>query len=183
MQIHLLFIIIICIIAILYLCDTFENFDVENIPSNYIHTTDISKFIFDTQDFYIYNPQAYEEMIDNLKSFISIYNRTFGIKAFCGQYFQIAKSKKNNTLNAYYSLSLTIPHNNIHVAKFDCSLKTLKHILDKYLSEISNRCNSHTLDIKTYSGPDEYNNYFAFPRKNTKEYVHLFDGNYTYQYY
>lgn len=127
---------------------------------------DITDFLFSIQDFYVFNPQAYEEMIDNIDAFITLGEKIFGNCEMANYYYQIAESKKNNALNALHSIIFKLPNNEIFVAKLDGAHKRLETILNKYLNEMYNQCNYYIkkngLDVNKRQiniGPKEWNRY------------------------
>ena len=69
-------------------------------PSRLIkYHDDIINFLYDNRIFYAFNPQAFEEMVDNIDQFLLIYN-TDPITA---------EEKKLKSLDALSSISLSIP--------------------------------------------------------------------------
>ena len=145
-------------------------------PKNIIEDKDFVDFIFSVQDFYVFNPQAYEEFIDNLDSFKIIHNNIFAESEFSNFYYQIADSKKNNALNAFHSLIFTLPNNKIFTEKFDRAHKRLETILNKHMNEIYDQCN-HNLQKDGYDVLKRQIN------KGPKEFNHYFDKDFTYQFY
>lgn len=137
---------------------------------------DLIDFLFSIQDFYRFNPQAYEEMVDNLEGFFTVYETIFNTSELSNYYYQIAESKKNNALNSLQSLIFTLPNEKLFTDKYDRAHKRLETIMNKYLNELYDRCERYLIsdgyDIfkrKIYNGPKEYNHYF--------------DKNFTYQFY
>lgn len=132
--------------------------------------------LFSVQDLYKYNPQAYEEVIDNLDSFFEIYGAIKRGSKFCDSYFQIADSKKNNAINAFHSIILTIPANFEMVDKYNRAHKRLETIMNVYLNELYDNCEHDLLK-------NGYNVYRRMINTGPKEYNHYFDKDYTYQLY
>lgn len=135
-------------------------------------------FVFSIQDFYVYNPQAYEDIIDNIDSFFTIYEKIFITQYLCEDNYQIAESKKQNALNAVHSLIFKLPNNKIMTDKLDRAHKRLETLLNKYLNEIYDKCRGKNIkggrDINTRQinvGPKEYNKFFNLEK------------GYTYQFY
>lgn len=129
---------------------------------------DIIDFLFSIQDFYVYNQQAYEELIANIESFLTLYEDIFGgDEDLAFYYYQIAESKKNNALNSLQSMIYKLPVDPIITDKFDRAHKRLETILNKYMNQLYDKCthliiknghNIHTRQINT--GPREANHYF-----------------------
>src|SRR5207244_3622555 len=72
------------------------------VPKKQVYIKDndeLNEFLFSIQDFYVLNPQAYEELIENLNSFFNLYQNIFNDNELCNYYYQIADSKKNNAIN------------------------------------------------------------------------------------
>lgn len=138
--------------------------------------TDIIDYIFSIQDLYEYNPEAYEEMIDNINNFLTVHDIIFKGTIYCDDYYQIADSKKNNALNALHSIIYSLPNSRIVNEKFNRAHKRLETILNKHLNELYDQC-QHELIIKGYNvnrraintGPKEYNHYHP-----EKEYSYQF---------
>lgn len=133
-------------------------------------------FLFSVQDFYEYNPQAYEEVIDNIDNILEIKKIIFRGSPYMDQYYQIAVSKKSNALNAFHSLIFNLPNNNFVTEKFNRAHKRLETILNVYINEMYDETQrnliSTGLDITKQVinlGPKEYNVYD--------------DQEYTYQFY
>ena len=137
---------------------------------------DMVDFIFSVQDFYVFNPEAYEEFIDNLDSFKKVYDTIFSDSQFSHYYFQIAESKKDNALNSFHSLIFKLPNDKFYTDKFDRAHKRLESILNNYLNQIYDQCTHNEykdgLDVLKRPiniGPKEYNVFF--------------DKDFTYQFY
>ncbi len=109
-------------------------------PKEFKNRDDIINFIFSIQDMYVYNPLAYEEMIDNLDAFFKIYDIIMTDTPHCDYNYIIAESKKSNAVNALHSLIFTIPHSKQLTDKLDRAHKRLETILTDYLNDIYDEC-------------------------------------------
>ena len=145
-------------------------------PRNFEDKEDLVDLLFSIQDWYHYNPQAYEEMIDNLYAFFELYDSIKRGSKFCDQYYQIASSKKNNAINSLHSMIFTIPTHAEVMDKFNRAHKRMETIMNDYLNEIYDVCHRDLLkkgyDITRRAintGPKAANHYF--------------DKDYTYQIY
>jgi len=124
-------------------------------------------FIFSVQDFYHSNPLAFEEMIDNITSFLELYHIIkAGIKN-SDYYYQIADSKKNNAVNSFHSLIHEIPYSRDVTIKFDRAHKRLEKILNNYLNEMHDVYHHEIIELgydhektKINIGPKGHNHYF-----------------------
>jgi len=145
-----------------------ENYINPEIPMlKHEYNQDLIDFIYSIQDMHIYNPESFEEMADNINHFLKIYDIIFENYSLREQYYQIAESKKNNALNAFHAIILSLPVDNKITDKFNRAHKRLETILNKYLNDLYDECR-HKLIIQGYNinkrhiniGPKEANNYF-----------------------
>lgn len=128
---------------------------------------EIVDFLFSIQDFFNYNPETYEEMIDNLISFFTMYEEVEKGVSRCEDYYGIAKSKKKNALNCLHSLIYSLPVTQITSQKLVKAQEVLDNMLNVYLNKIADACElslltvGHTKDrnIVTIPGPEPYNDY------------------------
>lgn len=95
--------------------------------------TDLTDFVFSIQDFYVYNPQAYEDMVKSLDTFLEVYEDVLIDTSLAGQYFSIAETHKETTLNNLQSIIITIPPNKKLINKLNDALKIFEELLNKYL--------------------------------------------------
>ena len=124
-------------------------------------------FIFSVQDFYVFNPEAYEEFIDNLDSFKKLYDDVFNDSEFSHYYYQIADSKKNNALNSLHSIIFKLPNDKFYTDKLIRAHKRLETLLNDYMNQIYDQCTHNiykdgmsVLRKPINNGPKEYNTYF-----------------------
>jgi len=135
-------------------------------PNKISEYNDILDFIFSIQDMYEYNPQSYEEMLDNINAFLSIYNIILDGTPYCEYHYQIASSKKDNAVNSLHSIIYNTPSNKMVMDKHTRAHKRLETILNVYLNKLYDTCHN-SLIINGYNiykkqinlGPKEYNNY------------------------
>jgi hypothetical protein len=130
---------------------------------------DIIDFLYSIQDFYNYNPQAYEEMIDNLFSFFYMYEEVKKGVLKIEEYYEIMQSKKSNSIMIY-----NLPVSKISSRKIVKAQEVLNDVLHKYLCEIEK---AYKLSLYTTGfninrknipiGPIAYNNYLQI-----KEYTY-----------
>jgi Ca2+/Na+ antiporter len=101
---------------------------------------DVVDFMFSIQDMYHYNPKAYEEMIDNTDNFFKVYQIIkLGTPQF-NAYFQIARTKAENAVNALHSMIFTIPNSPLTNDKHIRAHKRLETIMNKYTNELYDMC-------------------------------------------
>ncbi len=135
-------------------------------PKKIADKNDIIDLLFSIQDLYPYNPEAYEEMVDNIDAFMTIYDIIKTDPVFCEYYYQIGESKKSNAINALQSLIFNLPNNKIVEDKLTRAYKRLDTILTKYINELYKICDND-LTTKGFditrkiinTGPKEYNVY------------------------
>lgn len=139
-------------------------------------TPELIDFLFSIQDLYVFNPLAYEEMIDNLLSFKKLETNIYNESKFANQYFQILESKAKNALNALQSIIFTLPSDKVYTDKFNRAHKRLETILNRHINQAYDQCTFYfyqngpnVLTKQINIGPAEYNQYS--------------DKEYTYQFY
>lgn len=93
-------------------------------------------FIFSIQEFYVYNPQTYENMVDAIDIFIEIYEDTKINNALSGEYYALAESQKLLALNALHSVIMMIPSSKLLIKKLNDACKTLEELMNNYLFKI-----------------------------------------------
>lgn len=178
-KLNIIFSIVLAVICILYLYEKERNTinieeeqhkaklaSINPEPKNIKENKDLINFIFSVQDFYVYNPQAFEEMVDSIDAFKQLYNDIFTESQFSNYYYQIAETKKNDALNAFHSIIYKLPVNDIFTEKFNRAHKRLETILNNYINEIYDQCDFYlyrdghdTLKKEIVIGPKEYNQY------------------------
>lgn len=95
--------------------------------------TDFTDFIFSIQDFYVYNPQSYENIITTLDTFIEIYEDVLIDNSLAGDYYSIAEARKLLALNYLHSIIMMIPSDKKLINKLNEALKTFEQLFNKYL--------------------------------------------------
>lgn len=155
-----------------------QEIKLENIVPNVddIEKDDIIDFLFSIQDMYEYNPQAYEEMSDNIEAFLTVYDIIHAGTPLCDHYYQIAESKKDNALNSLHSIIYKIPGDNVVVEKHTRAHKRLETILNKYLNKLYDECQHNIVKY----GRTVYNRAINL---GPKEHNHYQDKDFSYQFY
>jgi hypothetical protein len=160
------------------------------IPINNIADPKITNFLFSIQDFYVYNPLAFEELTDSLDNFRKASIQVYKNPELSTQYYQVAETQKSNALNALQSIIITLPPNNLFTNKLDLALYRLNEILSNYLLELYEKCKSYeniygrdVLTREINRGPEPYNIYFDPLIINTNAYKHKYNGEFTYKLY
>jgi hypothetical protein len=109
-------------------------------PIKFKDKEDVVDFIFSIQDLYAYNPQAYEEMIDNINSFFTLYEIIQIGVINCEEFFALAENKKQNAMNSLHSITFSLPTSKKLTDKLNNSHKKLDEVLKVYLNDIYNIC-------------------------------------------
>jgi len=125
---------------------------------------DMIDFLFSIQDLYVHNPLAYEEMVDNIDAFFTIYQHILDNSIYKAQMYDIVVSKKQNAVNSLHSMIYNLPTNSIVTDKYNRAHRRLETILTKYINiahdEVQKdlKRNGYNVDSKiTYVGPKESN--------------------------
>jgi hypothetical protein len=137
---------------------------------------DIIDFLFSIQDLHAYNPEAFEEMIDNIDSFLTTKDIIFKEDPHCESHYQIAENKKNNALNSLHSIIFKLPVNRPIMDKLVRAHKRLETILNNHINEMYDKCN-HLLIVKGHTVNNTIINTGPKPAN------HYFDKDFTYQFY
>jgi hypothetical protein len=109
---------------------------IKPIPKKFSPYYDVVDFFFSIQDFYAYNPPVYEEIIDNVDNFFTLYENIKKDISVPEQYFKLAENKKQNAINALHSMIFKIIEDKKITNKLDRACKKLDKILGKYLDEM-----------------------------------------------
>lgn len=127
---------------------------------------DIENFIFNIQEFVVYNYPAFQEMIESLDNFLDMYDTCIKVNDKAAIYYYNLEKEKHNTLNALHSIIFEIPSSPHIIEKLNISIKELDKILTNYLNKIEkiinddiliNGYNTHSIIIN--KGPKQYNFY------------------------
>lgn len=105
-------------------------------PEIFSNYEDLIKYLFSIQDFYIYNPEAYEEMTKNLKFFFNTYQESQDNKKQSGINHGLMVTYKRNAVNALHSIIYNLPSNDDYTKKLNKAIVTLQKILDEYLLKV-----------------------------------------------
>ncbi len=92
----------------------------------------LTKFLLKIQLFYYYNEEAYEEMVEELENFVTLYRSVCIDNSYGGRFYDIMNDKKSLILNNLRSINIKIPKEyNIKDA-----LNDLETLLDEYLNKV-----------------------------------------------
>jgi len=105
-------------------------------PEIFQNYQDITKFLFSIQDFYIYNPQAYEDMTENLSNFFRTFEETLNNPTQSGINYGLMKTYGKNATNSLHSIIFNLPNDTQYTRKLNEAIIIIQEILDKYLIKI-----------------------------------------------
>jgi hypothetical protein len=92
----------------------------------------ITKFLLKIQLYYYYNEEAYEEMVEELENFVTLYRGVNIDASYGGKFYDLMHDKKSLILNNLRSINIKLPKEyNIKDA-----LNDLEFILDEYLDKV-----------------------------------------------
>lgn len=123
-------------------------------------------YLFTIQDFFVYNPQVYEDFIENINRFFYVYEEIMVNNSSASSNYPILIDNKRGALNALQSITLILPPDVKYDIKLDTAVRELDVLLNFYLDEIKDIYNTQLYengyDIKTKlldNGPSPYNTY------------------------
>lgn len=143
-------------------------------PQIFSNHPDIVKYLFSIQDFYIYNPQAYEEMTDYLSIFFRTYKEATENNKEASIDHGLMITYKRGAVNALHSIVFSLPDTSGYTNKLNEAIVILQEILDEYLNKteklhkeylFNNGYNIHTKLIQKGELPYNFfenNNNFTF---------------------
>lgn len=124
----------------------------EEIIKPNISTTRITKyeefinFLFSIQDMYVYNPIAYESMVDDIDNFLIMYEHIMIDDFYSGYDYEIMDDKKRSALNNLQSILIRLPVNTEIYDKLNHAVSRLEDILNFYMDKIY-----HYYRVKIYN--------------------------------
>jgi len=97
---------------------------------------ELINFIFSIQDFYIYNPEAYENMIDNIEQFLMVYRNVEIDEFYSGYQYEILDDRKRDALNHLHSIIIRVPVDMRVYDKLNRATARLEDIFNKYMNKV-----------------------------------------------
>ena len=138
-------------------------------PELFINYPELVEFFYSIREFYDYNRDSFTRCINNIDSFLKIYNDIkIGIK-YCDKNIDVVKLLKKKALNNLHSVIFNLEDNFIIEKKLKKSLTTLQKILNIYLNDMIDICNKD-IDNNGYNyeksyifkdGPSAYNTFLT----------------------
>ena len=105
--------------------------------------TDITDFVFSIQDFYTYNPQSFESIVNQIDTFLDIYAYVMIDNSLAGEHYYQAERCKQLALTHLRSLMIMIPTDKKIINKLDVASDSLEKLLNEYLIKIYERNNKY----------------------------------------
>jgi hypothetical protein len=96
----------------------------------------IIKYLFSVQDFYVHNPQAYEEMVNAIENFFRVYEETVVNPKYAGRNHDMMIGQKRTAMNALHSIIYNCPTNKEYTEKLDNAVVILEEVLQEYLDKV-----------------------------------------------
>lgn len=126
----------------------------------------IIDLIFSMQDFYFYNPEAYQDFISKMNKMFELKNNLEKNVIRKDKYFSIIKNLKKDIVNTFHSLIYEIPLDDNYTDKFNRAHKRLETLLTELINKVYYDIESYRYkkgyDIHSeyiYIGPDSYKDY------------------------
>lgn len=139
---------------------------IPTLKTDHINNRDIIDLLFSIQDFYFYNPQSFEEMVDNINAIFKIEQHVDKDNVDCHKMFSIALTKKNNAINCLNAILISLPVNANVDNKLIRSHKRLETLLIKRINDLHDICEEYDYkygkNVNTqqiYLGPTPQNYY------------------------
>lgn len=164
--------------------------EIRPIPQNFDKYDDIINFCFSVQDFYAYNPLAYEEMIDNLDTFLAYFDEVKLNPKRTNELFELMNQRRRDAVNALHSTIFNLNDDNLDLTKkLTEAIKQLDDILYTYLDEVKYLHDKNLYDQgininykPINDGPIECNNFNNASYLQTRNYMGNPNNMYTYDF-
>lgn len=136
---------------------------------------DVLNYLFSIQDFYEYNPQAYEDMVEQIDQFFERYDETTKDNSLAGVNYELMKSYQANIINSLHSIIFKLIPNKQYDKKLEHAIKAIRQILDGYLDKIIYINNKYIFNTGI-------KNTTKFISKSTVQPINMYDDEFaTYQ--
>jgi hypothetical protein len=97
---------------------------------------DLVDFVYNIQDFYIYNPEVYQKMIKYIDIFLMLYEEVNVNNSIAALNYNMMLTNKHLALDSLHSIIYKLPVNRTYTDKFNLALSELSNILNKYMEDI-----------------------------------------------
>lgn len=98
--------------------------------------TDIINFLFSVQELHSYNEQVFENIVDKLDKFVSLYETILLNKDNTNTHYDLMNRTKYDILNDFHTLVISLPSDPNIINKHKKAVNILEDILNKYLGHI-----------------------------------------------
>lgn len=109
---------------------------IKPMPQNIQKYEDITDFMFSIQEFYDYNPQVYEHLVETIDTFLEVYENCMLDGSLAGGSYSIAERHKQIILNDIHSIIYTSPASKLVTHKIDDSIAKMEELMNNYLYAI-----------------------------------------------
>lgn len=122
-------------------------------------------FIFSIQEMYVYNVQAYENLIDTLDDIFQIYEETIIDNSTAGYNYNLIDNKRKEAVNSLHSIIFNLPNNKEYINKLNDAILKLNQLIYIILDELqtlnnlyifNNGYNRNTVIINNGPKPDNF---------------------------
>ena len=113
-----------------------KKIELVNADDSVLEKNDMVNFLFSTQEFYYYNPNAHNDLMYNLKSFFQLYDEVIKDNSKAGSNFHQMDEYKRQALNSMNSIIFTIQSDKRLLNKLNGAVSKLEDILITYQNEI-----------------------------------------------
>jgi len=142
-------------------------------PLKAINYNQITDFLFTIQDFYKYNPIAYQLMIQYIDYFFETFENIIDDPSTVNLKYDMLISQKKSSINALHSIIYSLNPNDKYDQKLQNSMKRLDELLNVYImkahkiyeEELYKKGITHKI-VKSLDSPDAYNNFDNNPLFN-----------------
>ena len=103
------------------------------------HLTDkreMTNFLFSIKDLYYYNPDAYNDMVDDLVKFFTLHDDVDKDSSTAGMNFENMNIYKKGALNNLHSIIVSADSNKDLIKKINDATDKLEEILNRYMNEV-----------------------------------------------
>jgi hypothetical protein len=142
-------------------------------PERIGNYNDIVNCLFSIQDLYVYNPQAYEDMIQYIDDFFVYYEEVLNNNSLAGVHYEVLNDRRRLILNSLQSIIYNLPVNVQYTKKLNDSVTIINQLLQKYLYNIKKindnniYKNGYTTHTKIIHVNDDVVPYNTFVTDNT----------------
>lgn len=145
------------------------------------HYVEIVDFLFSIQDFYVFNPVAYGEMVEHLDKFFLCYNEITYNRSLAGTNYNIMLDEKRMSINTLQSIVIAFSTNRQYMEKFNTSLVVLEQLLNTYLDK-AEYSYKEEIYYRGYNNETELLLKPPFARNMYDDEIDRFRGNLVYTY-